>query len=391
VRALIDYRPALRERSGIGEYTHELARGLAASFDAATLDLAVFSSSWKDRLEIHEPGLDRTRKIDRRWPVRVLNFAWHRAGWPSVETLTGERFDVVHSMTPLLIPSREAAQVITIADLSFLTDPAWARAEIRRDYPDLIHAHARRADAIVVMSDHVGAEVRRVIGADAKKVAVIPAGAPDWTPRAAAPANGYVLFVGTLEPRKNVGVLLDAYERLLGHSLSRRSPQGGDGGEGGAGQPGRELVLAGKATDAAQPWLDRIARPPLAGKVRHLGYVQAADRRALYEGASVLVLPSLDEGFGLPVLEAMTLGVPVVASRRGSLPEVLGDAGQLVDATDTQGFAEAIDRVLGDDGFAAACAARGIERSRQFRWDRAARQTYEVYQQAIAHRRCASA
>jgi len=377
VRALIDYRPALRERSGIGEYTHELARGLAASFDAATLDLAVFSSSWKDRLEIHEPGLDRARKIDRRWPVRVLNFAWHRAGWPSVETLTGERFDVVHSMTPLLIPSREAAQVITIADLSFLTDPAWARAEIRRDYPDLIHAHARRADAIVVMSDHVGAEVRRVIGADAKKVAVIPAGAPDWTPRAAAPANGYVLFVGTLEPRKNVGVLLDAYE-----SLSRRSAKR---------EGGPELVLAGKATDAAQPWLDRIARPPLAGKVRHLGYVQAADRRALYEGASVLVLPSLDEGFGLPVLEAMTLGVPVVASRRGSLPEVLGDAGQLVDATDTQGFAEAIDRVLADDGFAAACAARGIERSRQFRWDRAARQTYEVYQQAIAHRRCASA
>ena len=382
MRALIDYRPALRERSGIGEYTHELARGLAASFDAATLDLALFSSSWKDRLEIHEPGLDRARTIDRRWPVRVLNFAWHRAGWPAVEAVTGERFDVVHSMTPLLIPSREAAQVITIADLSFLTDPTWARDEIRRDYPALIHAHARRADAIVVMSEHVGGEVRRVIGADAKKIAVVPAGAPDWTPRATAPANGYVLFVGTLEPRKNVGVLLDAFE-----SLSRRSPKG----EGGAGQAGRELVLAGKATDAAGPWLDRIARPPLAGKVRHLGYVHAGDRRALYEGASVLVLPSLDEGFGLPVLEAMTLGVPVVASRRGSLPEVLGDAGQLADANDTQGFAEAIDRVLRDASFAAACAAKGIERSRQFRWDRAARQTYEVYEQAIAHRRCASA
>ena len=248
MRALIDYRPALRERSGIGEYTHELARGLAASFDAATLDLAVFSSSWKDRLEIHEPGLDRTRKIDRRWPVRVLNFAWHRAGWPSVETLTGERFDVVHSMTPLLIPSREAAQVITIADLSFLTDPAWARAEIRRDYPDLIHAHARRADAIVVMSDHVGAEVRRVIGADAKKVAVIPAGAPDWTPRAAAPTNGYVLFVGTLEPRKNVGVLLDAFEKIVA------------GRAGWAGEAGKELVLAGKATDAAGPWPSSLCR-----------------------------------------------------------------------------------------------------------------------------------
>ena len=379
MRALIDYRPALRERSGIGEYTHELARGLAASFEPATLDLALFSSSWKDRLAIHEPGLDHVRTIDRRWPVRALNFAWHRGGWPAVETLTGERFDVVHSMTPLLIPSRGAAQVVTIADLSFLTDPAWARAEIRRDYPDLVHSHARRADAVVVMSDHVGAEVRRVIGIEAEKIAVIPAGAPDWTPRLAAPAHGYVLFVGTLEPRKNVGVLLDAFE-----SLSHRSPKG----EGGA---GRELVIAGKATDAARPWLERIGRAPLAGCVRHLGYVEPDARRALYEGACVLVLPSLDEGFGLPVLEAMTLGVPVVASRRGSLPEVLGDAGQLVDANDPQGFAEAIDRVLRDRSFAAACAARGIERSRQFRWDRAARQTYAVYQQAIAHRRCASA
>jgi glycosyltransferase involved in cell wall biosynthesis len=372
VRALIDYRPALRERSGIGEYTHQLARGLAASFDPATLDVSLFSSSWKDRLEIHDPGLDRVRRIDRRWPVRALNFAWHRGGWPAVETLTGERFDVVHSMTPLLIPSRAAAQVVTIADLSFLTDPSWARAEIRRDYPDLIHSHARRADAIVVMSDHVGAEVRRVIGIEAEKIAVIPAGAPDWTPRLSAPAHGYVLFVGTLEPRKNVGVLLDAFEKVITH---------GD----------FELLLAGKATDAARPWLDRIARAPLAGCVRHLGYVEPDERRALYEGASVLVLPSLDEGFGLPVLEAMTLGVPVVASRRGSLPEVLGDAGQLVDANDQQGFAEAIDRVLRDRSFAAACAARGIERSRQFRWDRAARQTYAVYQQAIAHRRCASA
>jgi glycosyltransferase involved in cell wall biosynthesis len=380
VRALIDYRPALRERTGIGEYTHELVRGLSA----LDLDLSLFSSSWKDRLDLREPGLERVRRIDRRWPVRFLNFVWHRLGRPPIEVMTGETFDVVHSMTPLLIPSRLAAQVITIADLSFLTNPAWASAEIRRDYPALIRSHARRADGILVMSEHVGAEVQRVLGVDAKKIAVVSAGAPAWTPRAAQPSDGYVLFVGTLEPRKNVGVLLAAYEELLTRSQqSRRSPKG----EGGP----PELVLAGKATDAARPWLERIARPPLSGHVRHLGYVDAADRRALYEGASVLVLPSLDEGFGLPVLEAMTLGVPVVASRRGSLPEVLGDAGQLVDADNAQGFADAIGRVLNDRDFAAACAARGIERARQFRWDRAAQQTYALYQQAIEHRRCASA
>ena len=382
MRVLIDYRPALRERTGIGEYTHELVRALAASIEPSRLDLSVFSSSWKDRLAIREPGLERVHRIDRRWPVRALNFAWHRTGWPAAESLTGQTFDVVHSIAPLLVPTRSAAQVITIADLSFLTDLTWTRAEVRRDYPDLIHSHARRADAIVVMSEHVGAEVRRVLDVDAKKIAVIPPGAPPWTPRAAAPPNGYILFIGTLEPRKNVGVLLDAYEELLTRSLSRRSPEGGGG---------PELVLAGKATDAARPWLDRLARPPLAGKVRHLGYVDAADRRALYEGASVLVVPSLDEGFGLPVLEAMTLGVPVVASSRGSLPEVLGDAGQLVDANDPQAFAGAIDRVLGDDTFAATCAAKGVEQSRKFRWDLAARQTCDLYQRAIEQKRCASA
>ena len=373
MRVLIDYRPALRERTGIGEYTHELVRALAASTNPSGLDLSVFSSSWKDRLEIREPGLERVGRIDRRWPVRALNFAWHRTGWPAVESLAGQTFDVVHSITPLLVPARSAAQVITIADLSFLTDPTWTRAEVRRDYPDLIHAHARRANAIVVMSEHVGAEVRRVLDVDAKKIAVIPPGAPPWTPRAAAPPNGYILFVGTLEPRKNVGVLLDAYEELL------------------AKQTAPDLVLAGKATSAARPWLERLTRPPLAGKVRHLGYVDAADRRALYEGASVVVVPSLDEGFGLPVLEAMTLGVPVVASNRGSLPEVLGDAGQLVDANDPRAFTDAIERVVGDGNFAAACAAKGVERSRMYRWDLAAQQTCDLYQRAIEHKRCASA
>ncbi len=380
MRALIDYRPALRERSGVGEHTHELVRALASTFAAPELDLAVFSSSWKDRLDIAEPGFERVRRIDRRWPVRALNFAWHRAGAPAIETLTGESFDVVHSMTPMLVPSTAAARVVTIEDLSFLTHPEWTQAEIRRDYPALVRDHARRADGILVTTQHVAAEARRLLDVEADKIAVAPLGAPPWTPRAAAPANGYILFIGTLEARKNIGVLLDAFEQLLA------------GRAGGAGRAGVELVLAGKLTESGRGWLDRIARAPLAGDVRHLGYVDNAQRRALYDGASVLVLPSLDEGFGLPVLEAMTAGVPVVASNRGSLPEVLGDAGQLVDAEDARGFAAAIDRVIHDAPFAARCAARGVERSREFRWDRAAQRTFALYEQAIAHRRkCASA
>jgi len=371
VRALIDYRPALRERTGIGEYTHELVRALASGIAPSDLDISVFSSSWKDRLEIREAGFERVGRVDRRWPVRTLNAAWHRLEWPAVEILTGEDFDVVQSMTPLLVPTRRAAQVITIADLSFLRDSTWTRAEVRRDYPTLIHSHARRADAIVVMSRYVAGEVERVLNIDPSRIAVVEPGAPAWTARPAPPPHGHVLFVGTLEPRKNVGVLLDAFEHLVTRTRV-------------------ELVLAGKSTPAAERWLERTRKPPLAGRVRHLGYVDADQRRGLYEGASVLVLPSLDEGFGLPVLEAMTLGVPVVVSNRGSLPEVVGDAGAIVDANDPQALADAIERVLRDEAYASACVSKGLARSREYRWDRAAERTYAVYQQAVA-RRCASA
>jgi len=375
VRVLIDYRPALRERSGVGEYTHQLVRALLRTFPRTAtdglLDLTLFSSSWKDRLQSLS-DVAGARAIDRRVPVSVLNFAWHRLRWPPAEALAHAEFDVAHSLHPLVMPARRAAQVITIHDLNFLTHPERTRGEIRRDYASLVHEHARRADRVIVVSHFTATEVRRQLGVPADRISVCPPGAPDWTPRAAAPENGYVLFFGTLEARKNVGGLLDAYERLV---VSRGPPN----------VP--ELVLAGKATDAAKPWLDRISHGPLAGRVRHIGYVQPTERRALYEGARLLVQPSFEEGFGIPVLEAMTLGVPVVASNRGAPPEVLGGAGLLVEPEDADGMASAIQRMIEDEPFAAESAAKGIVRSRQFTWDLSARRVFDAYQQAIdAHR-----
>jgi len=226
---------------------------------------------------------------------------------------------------------------------------------------------------LVVSSAFAASEVERRLGVARERIAICPPGAPRWTPRAAAPKDGYVLFFGTLEPRKNVGGLLDAYERLIAAEAE-------------AGHQVPQLVLAGRATDAAAPWLERIARAPLAGKVRHVGYVDPANRRALYEGARLLVQPSFEEGFGMPVLEAMSLGVPVVAANRGSLPEVLGDAGPLVDPEQPAAIAHAIARMLSDAVYASACAARGLERARDFRWERTAHRVFETYQQAIERR-----
>ena len=372
MRILVDYRPALRQRTGVGEYMHNMVRAYAHHPDAAGDEVAVFTSSWKDRPSAGLSSELGARVVDRRVPVRVLNYAWHRLEWPPIETL-GIAADIVHAAHPLLIPSTSAAQVVTVHDLFFLTEPQSTRAEGRRDYPDLASRHVRRADAVVANSRYTASLVERTFGIPDSRIHVCSPGPPSWSRLGRAPnlpSAGYVLFVGTLEARKNVGALLDAYTRLV--ERDGRTPP---------------LVLAGRATPDAAAWLERLSRPPLAGRVRHLGYVPDADREATYVGARLLVMPSRNEGFGIPVLEAMSAGVPVVAANRGALPEVLGDAGTLVDPDDIEALAEAMHRALTDEAFAIACAQRGLARAREFSWDRAAVALRGAYETAIAYRR----
>ena len=369
MRIVIDYRPALRARTGVGEHIHQVTSALAK---AGTDEITVFSSSWKDRTPATlATELPNVRVVDRRVPVSALNLAWHRLRWPPVESLVGGEYDVAHSPHPLLLPSRSAAQVVTIHDLHFLTHPERTSSEIRRDYPALVRGHARRADRVIVVSRFVAGEVQRLLDIPAERISVCPNGAPEWHgPPAAAGADGYLLFVGTIEPRKNVGGLLDAYARLL----SRR-----------AGVP--RLVIAGGVDARDRGVLAPIDRAPLAGHVEYRGYVPAADREALFKGAQALVLPSFDEGFGIPALEAMSAGVPVVASNRAALPEIVGDAGLLVDPDDGESLVAALAQMIGDSDLRATCARRGLERARQFTWAQTARAVRRAYEDALLARR----
>ena len=365
MRIQLDYRPALRQRTGVGEYVHEVARALVASAPADE-SLILFSSSWKDRLS--PDAVPGAATIDRRVPVRVLNFAWHRLEWPSMETVTGTTVDVAHATHPLLLPTSRAARLVTIYDLDFLDHPDRTRAEIRRDYPELAASHAARADQIVVISRHTAQAVKDRLGVGDDKITIAYPGAPRWTPRDREPAtDGCVLFLGTLEPRKNLGVLLDAYERLL---AGRRDVP--------------PLVLAGSHTPDAQALIERTQRPPLAGRVTLPGYVDPAARRALFDRALVFVLPSHTEGFGMPAVEAMTVGVPVVAANRGALPEAVGAAGILVEPDDSDGFARAIGDVLDDSGRRLRMRDAGLAHVRQFTWDAAARQIRDAWHRAVA-------
>lgn len=373
MRILLDYRPALRARSGVGEYVHQLARHLAADYPGDSVTL--FTTSWRDRpdpkLKTDSP---RARISDHRIPVSVLNLVWHNLEWPPVELLAQDSYDVVLSSNPLLMPARRAARVVTIHDIDFLRHPERTQREIRRDYPRLAALHARRADRVIVPSRYTAGEVSQVLSVPHAQISLCPPGAPRWRdPIADRTAHdGYVLFMGTLEPRKNVGLLLAAYQRLL---VRRLSPP--------------KLLLAGSAGPEARAWLEAVSRPPLAGHVEHIGYVTEEHRQRVYNGARMLVLPSFDEGFGMPVLEAMSLGIPVIVSDRGALPELVGDAGLIVSPESEESLASAVERLLTDNRLIESLVQRGRERARQFDWHRTAHTVHRAFEEAIdarAHR-----
>ena len=372
VKILLDYRPALRTRTGVGEYVHELLLALDRRAPGSD-ELHLFTASLRDRLDpAVRRQLNRVRVHDLPIPVRLLHWSWHRFSWPPVERLVRFRPDIAHAAHPLLMPSESAAQAVTIHDLDFLDHPERSHAEIRRDYPRFVREHARLADAILTSSDYAARSVVERLGVPPDRVTVCPAGTPQWAyggrQRPRNP-HGYILFVGTLSSRKNIETLLDAYEQLI---ESRGDVPG--------------LRLAGARTPSADVWLRRIAEPPLAGHAEYVGYIPDTGRRALFEGASLLVLPSWNEGFGLPALEAMAMGVPVVASNRGALPEVLGGAGLLFDPARPDALADALERILTDSALASACVSAGLARSAGWTWDAAAERVRQMYERAVARR-----
>jgi glycosyltransferase involved in cell wall biosynthesis len=341
----------------VGEFVHELARALATERgqNGHRAHVAILCTSWKDRPAPDLPSeLGDVEIVDRRVPVRGLSWSWNRLAWPPVEWLAGTT-DVVHSQSPLLIPARSAAQVVTIHDLDFLNRPDRARAEMRRDFPRLVHDHARRADHIVVSSQYAATEVVRQLDVARDRVTVCSPGVPEWGQEVARrrvvdkDLGSTVLFLGTVDERKNVAGLLDAYA-----VLRTRRPD----------TP--RLVIAGRMTAAAA--VARANRPSLGD---------------LFRNARMLVLPSFEEGFGLPVLEAMACGVPVVVSDRGSLPEVTGPAAQPVSPDDIEGLARRMEQLL-DAEQAAAAISRGLVQASKFTWAGCARAALAAYRDAIA-------
>ncbi len=212
MRILVDYRPALRARTGVGEYIHQLVRAYTATHHdecRGLHELVEGPARAHARRRAAAPGSSTAEcRCGAQLSLASASSGRRSRRWPG-------RVDVVHAAHPLLIPSRHAAQVVTIHDLFFLDHPERVRDEIRRDYPALAPAHARRADAVITSSRATQRLIVERLGVPADRIYCCPPGAPAWKTLGRAPnvpPDGYVLFLGTLEPRKNVGVLLDAFD-----------------------------------------------------------------------------------------------------------------------------------------------------------------------------------
>lgn len=370
MKVALDVRPALSRPTGVGVYIGALAEALPRLEPKSHFTL--FTSSLRERWS-KAPSGENVDVVDLPIPVRVLNFTWNRLSWPAIEDLCGREFDLVHSPHALLTPARRARRIITIHDLFFFKYPEMTEAEIRRDYAPLVQHNASQADGILCPSEHTAREVEALLRIPRDKICVTPYAVDQAFKVSPTPgeveallerlglARGGILYVGSEEKRKNLPRLVEAY-RTLAERISDPPPLvmvgPGESFDSGAGAPGPRIVST--------------------------GYLATREIRALMSASQCLVLVSLDEGFGLPVVEAMTAGLPVVCSRGSSLEEMAGPAAELVDdPTDEESIVEGLSRVLEDPERASELRSAGLERSHRFDWDRTAAMTLAFYRKVL--------
>lgn len=363
-----------RTPGGIGTYVRELLEAIPAS--SGELELTPFYAKWRrgpSEAPLTTDG--RYPGVELRWSIRTLYPAWDWLGWPKLPTtLAGH--DIIHATNHAAVPpvGRGQRLVVTVHDLAFERYPDLFPKRWLALYRRGLRAAIERADAIIVPSSSVRDDLIRRHEVTMERIHVTPLGP---SPKSDSPGKiennreeladygitpPYILAVGTIEPRKNLVRLLRAYRRLA---------------SGGAPQ---SLVLIGD-----DGWGSEELRATLAedgpGRVVRAGGLSGNTLTTAYADADAVAYVSLYEGFGLPVLEAMAAGAPVVASNTSSLPELAADAALLVDPEDEDAIADALARILSDPTLADDLRARGRARAATFSWAATARATLDVYRQ----------
>jgi glycosyltransferase involved in cell wall biosynthesis len=347
------------EAGGAGTYAYELVAALAGAgvqvtaFVGSTASPELPETSGAEWVRLPVPGVSGRRHF------------WHELAAIGVQARR-RGADLVHGLagTVPLVP-HGLPRVVTLLDTLWLEQPDAYPLRIRVPWRVLFPLCARRSTRVLTISEDARARIVATLGVDAGKIDVTPLGfrAPERVVVGELPValdeRPVVLCVAAKRRYKNQAALVEAM----------------------VGLPGVQLVLAGSSGPYEGELRELAER--LGVSVTFVGWVGAGELEALYARADVFVLPSLQEGFGLPVLEAMGRGVPVACSNSSSLPEVAGDAALLFDPREPSQIADALRRVLGDGGLAARLRAAGLERAREFTWERTARLTVESYERAL--------
>lgn len=383
MKILVNGTSLLAPLTGIGQYVRHL---FTAMDRIAEADVHMYYGARCEK-GMRLPSAGTTQAVQRTYGLlrrvvprpRGLRRLAEKALF-SYQTRKGFEDAVYHEPNYFPLPYR-GPLVLTVCDLSCFDHPETHPAErvrlMQRDMPAAIE----RADQIIVISEASGAALRRWFNVDPARITnTYLAADPRFQPRRAealTPAlsglgltpGGYVLSVGTLEPRKNLSTLFAAYAGLPA-ALRQRYP----------------LVVAGMSGWNTEGLMKSARELIERGELRLLGYVADELIPPLYAGAAAFGYPSRYEGFGLPALEAMASGVPVITGNLTSLPEVVGDAGIMVDPDDVDGMRENLRRLLEDRAFAENLGRRGLARAQTFSWDRCARETFAVYEKARQQR-----
>jgi glycosyltransferase involved in cell wall biosynthesis len=369
----IDYTPAVHQGAGIGRLTREVV-GAALAIGAPQYAFRLFCmgapANWAAGLPVRE---HRGTAVSDRWFHRI----WYRANLPlSIDWFAG-RSDLYHATDFILPPTAAPHTILTVHDLTFERDPNSAAptllAFLKRAVPDSV----RRAGHIIADSQATADDLHTLYGVPRERMTVILSGVEVRFRPEPQSSNEeqllrakykigdapFVLAVGTLQRRKNHLGLVRAFAKLRDRSVN--------------------LVIAGGKGWLYDDVLAEIRAARLTDRVVFTGFVDDDDLPALYRSARVLAFPSFYEGFGLPPLEAMASGTPVVASNASSLPEVVGDAALSVDPHDELALAAALDRALSDGAWRRDAIGRGLARAAGFTWQRAAEQLLSVYQRYV--------
>ena len=355
-------------RLGAGNYIFNLVDGLA-KIDVENQYFVFAKPSHITEWNIHQPNFHFLPSASGYRPLCLI---WEQSILPML--LWQYKIDVLHSphyTIPLFSPCRK---VVTFHDMIFFLYPELHGLTKRIFFRTMMSMSSRRADEIITISENTARDVIALLPVKPEKVHAIPLAAGSnyrpMTDRSAIDRicdqhglqNGeYILFVGALEPRKNIPVLLHSYQNLLDRGIHKK------------------LAVVGKKGWMFDEIFNTVQKLKMEDNVVFPGYVSEQDLPYLYNGACLFVYPSLYEGFGLPILEAMSCGIPVLTSNISSMPEIVGNSALLVDPRDPKQLAEVMEQVLTDNVLNDSLKERGVRRAAEFSWERTARETLQVY------------